>query len=73
MVGPSAAAAVFGGVLRPGITGINERCTLRVSDLNPEVNLHSPFVWDDLSWVSAIFKTLVGVDYLVGWMIFGFL
>ncbi|BBM99468.1 hypothetical protein MPTK1_1g21460 [Marchantia polymorpha subsp. ruderalis] len=36
MVGASAAAAVFGGVLPPGITGTNERSTLLVSNLNPE-------------------------------------
>lgn len=41
MVGASAAAAaaVFGGVLPPGITGTNERSTLLVSNLNPEVKL----------------------------------
>lgn len=35
--GPAAAAAaVFGGVLPPGITGTNDRCTLLVSNLNAE-------------------------------------
>ncbi|KAK9757345.1 hypothetical protein RND81_01G156300 [Saponaria officinalis] len=29
-------AAAFGGVLPPGITGMNDRCTLLVSNLNPD-------------------------------------
>jgi polypyrimidine tract-binding protein 2 len=32
----SAAAAAFGGVLPPGITGTNDRCTLLASNLAPE-------------------------------------
>jgi len=37
MGGASAAAAVFGGVLPPGITGTNDRSTLLASNLLPEV------------------------------------
>jgi len=37
MGGASAAAAAFGGVLPPGITGTNDRSTLLVSNLVPEV------------------------------------
>jgi polypyrimidine tract-binding protein 2 len=36
MGGASAAAAVFGGVLPPGITGTNDRSTLLASNLLPE-------------------------------------
>jgi hypothetical protein len=32
----SAATAAFGGVLPPGITGTNDRCTLLASNLAPE-------------------------------------
>eukprot|EP01018_Ginkgo_biloba_P018577 Gb_16815 [translate_table: standard] len=32
----AAVAAAFGGVLPPGITGTNDRCTVLVSNLNPE-------------------------------------
>lgn len=38
MGGASAAAAAFGGVLPPGITGTNDRSTLLVSNLVPEVS-----------------------------------
>lgn len=37
MGGASAAAAAFGGVLPPGITGTNDRSTLLVSNLVAEV------------------------------------
>ena len=37
--GASVAAAAFGGVLPPGITGTNDRSTLLVSNLVPEVGL----------------------------------
>ncbi|KAL9243707.1 hypothetical protein vseg_017563 [Gypsophila vaccaria] len=32
----AAVAAAFGGVLPPGISGMNDRCTLLVSNLNPD-------------------------------------
>uniref|UniRef100_A0A0D6R2Q4 RRM domain-containing protein n=1 Tax=Araucaria cunninghamii TaxID=56994 RepID=A0A0D6R2Q4_ARACU len=32
----AAVAAAFGGMLPPGITGTNDRCTILVSNLNPE-------------------------------------
>lgn len=38
MGGASAAATAFGGVLPPGITGTNDRSTLLVSNLVPEVS-----------------------------------
>jgi len=39
-VGTAAAiAAAFGGMLPPGITGTNDRCTILVSNLNTEVEL----------------------------------
>jgi len=30
--------AAFGGSLPPGITGTNERCTILVTNLNPDVS-----------------------------------
>lgn len=35
----AAIAAAFGGVLPPGISGTNDRCTVLVSNLNPDVSL----------------------------------
>jgi hypothetical protein len=46
MGGASAAvAAAFGGVLPPGITGTNDRSTLLVSNLVPEVSCGT-WCWD---------------------------
>ncbi|KNA18626.1 hypothetical protein SOVF_069010 isoform A [Spinacia oleracea] len=36
MANHAAIAAAFGGVFPPGITGMNDRCTLLVSSLNPD-------------------------------------
>ncbi|CAA6663790.1 unnamed protein product [Spirodela intermedia] len=36
MGNPAAIAAAFGGGLPPGVTGTNDRCTILVSNLNPE-------------------------------------
>lgn len=36
MGNPAAIAAAFGGGLPPGITGTNDRCTILVSNINPE-------------------------------------
>ncbi|KAK1276923.1 hypothetical protein QJS04_geneDACA001679 [Acorus gramineus] len=36
MGNPAAIAAAFGGGLPPGITGTNDRCTILVSNLNPD-------------------------------------
>lgn len=36
MANNAAIAAAFGGVFPPGITGMNERCTILVSNLNPD-------------------------------------
>lgn len=33
----AAIATAFGGVLPPGISGTNDRCTILVSNLNPDV------------------------------------
>ena len=41
MSNAAAVAAAFGGVLPPGVTGTNDRCTILVSNLNPDVSLHS--------------------------------
>lgn len=38
---PAAIAAAFGGGLPPGISGTNDRCTVLVSNLNPDVSSHS--------------------------------
>lgn len=37
MANAAAIAAAFGGGLPPGITGTNDRCTVLVSNLNPDV------------------------------------
>lgn len=34
----AAVAAAFGGDFPPGITGTNDRCTLLVTNLNPDVS-----------------------------------
>lgn len=34
----AAIAAAFGGGLPPGISGTNDRCTILVSNLNPDVS-----------------------------------
>ncbi|KAJ0973292.1 hypothetical protein J5N97_021251 [Dioscorea zingiberensis] len=36
MSNAAAVAAAFGGVLPPGVTGTNDRCTILVSNLNPD-------------------------------------
>ena len=38
MANAAAIAAAFGGGLPPGITGTNERCTVLVANLNPDVS-----------------------------------
>lgn len=38
MANHAAIAAAFGGVFPPGITGTNDRCTVLVSNLNPDVS-----------------------------------
>ena len=38
MANASAIAAAFGGGLPPGISGTNDRCTVLVSNLNPDVS-----------------------------------
>ena len=40
MASAAAIAAAFGGGLPPGISGTNDRCTVLVSNLNPDVSLH---------------------------------
>lgn len=37
MANAAAIAAAFGGGLPPGISGTNDRCTVLVSNLNPDV------------------------------------
>jgi len=53
--------AAFGGDLPPGITGTNERCTILVTNLNPDV---STFAWK-FSFckkvVSLLFKCLLEI------------
>jgi len=39
MANAAAIAAAFGGGLPPGITGTNERCTVLVANLNPDVSM----------------------------------
>jgi polypyrimidine tract-binding protein 2 len=43
MPNAAAIAAAFGGGLPPGITGTNERSTLLVSNLNPDVSVFYVF------------------------------
>lgn len=43
----TAIAAAFGGGLPPGISGTNDRCTVLVSNLNPDVS--------DVSYLCFIF------------------
>ncbi len=43
MANAAAIAAAFGGGLPPGISGTNDRCTVLVSNLNPDVS--APFSW----------------------------
>jgi hypothetical protein len=50
----SAAAAAFGGVLPPGITGTNDRCTLLASNLAPEVKVPLSFI------VLSFFSDMLG-------------
>lgn len=38
MANAAAIAAAFGGGLPPGISGTNDRCTVLVSNLNPDVS-----------------------------------
>jgi hypothetical protein len=38
MSNAAAIEAAFGGDLPPGITGTNERCTILVANLNPDVS-----------------------------------
>lgn len=43
----AAITAAFGGGLPPGISGTNDRCTVLVSNLNPDVSstLHAPVLF----------------------------
>ena len=43
MANAAAIAAAFGGGLPPGVTGTNDRCTVLVSNLNPDVSTFSGF------------------------------
>lgn len=47
--------AAFGGGLPPGISGTNDRCTVLVSNLNPDVS-------DVSIWVSSPFPLLKFLD-----------
>lgn len=38
MANAAAVAAAFGGGLPPGVSGTNDRCTVLVSNLNPDVS-----------------------------------
>lgn len=49
MANAAAIAAAFGGGLPPGITGTNDRCTVLVSNLNPDVSTVSGFFQNILS------------------------
>lgn len=42
MANAAAIAAAFGGGLPPGISGTNDRCTVLVSNLNPDVSPPPP-------------------------------
>ena len=42
MANAAAIAAAFGGGLPPGISGTNDRCTVLVSNLNPDVSSSPP-------------------------------
>lgn len=57
----AAIAAAFGGGLPPGISGTNDRCTVLVSNLNPDVwliyPLFSSFIyWYHLSFILIFFS-----------------
>ena len=43
MANAAAVAAAFGGGLPPGVSGTNDRCTVLVSNLNPDVSNISLF------------------------------
>lgn len=44
----AAIAAAFGGGLPPGISGTNDRCTVLVSNLNPDVSFCLIFSYMDI-------------------------
>ena len=57
MANAAAIAAAFGGGLPPGITGTNDRCTILVANLNPDVST--------MSWkTSAICQTVLSFFHL---------
>lgn len=62
MANHSAIAAAFGGVFPPGITGMNDRCTVLVSNLDPDVSLSS---FSSLS--SLLLCNLVGLHAVSLW------
>lgn len=59
MSNAAAVAAAFGGVLPPGVTGSNDRCTILVSNLNPDVSFHSRLNFSPLTFLSVLNSFLV--------------
>lgn len=63
MANAAAVAAAFGGGLPPGVSGTNDRCTVLVSNLNPDVSSFSYSLLDSPAQV-FIFMVDATVNFL---------
>lgn len=60
MANAAAIAAAFGGGLPPGISGTNDRCTVLVSNLNPDVR-ETFLICNSKAW----FNSRIHIPYFV--------